>query len=216
MGFILGISTSSTQFEVMIGENSKVIFSDFYTLSLTDKKDISHLVAECLEKVGITPRDLDSIIVDVGPGGTSLVRTGVAFGNGLAYSLKIPICPVLSVEIVGIEAWEKHQLPVICTVRSIKDSAYVALYDGSLVTLKYGIMTEVVAAMTADINEYVVAGAHREKIIETFPDKKIHDSGLLNGNAHYLIEKHAVFKDKYVSFPSFIHPITEQSDTIIL
>ena len=211
MSLILAISTSSTQFEVIIGDNSTVLFSDSYTLSLTDKKDISFLVSECLEKVNITPQDLKSIIVDVGPGGTSLVRTGVAFGNGLAYSLGIPICPVLSVELVGIELWEKYKLPVIITVKSIKDSAYVALYDGNLKDLKYGIMTDVVSKMTAEINEFVIAGAHREKVIEVFPDKRIHDSGLLNGNAQLLIEKQDSFKDKYVSFPLFAHPITEQT-----
>ena len=211
MSLILAISTSSTQFEVIIGDNSTVLFSDSYTLSLTDKKDISFLVAECLEKVNITPQDLKSIIVDVGPGGTSLVRTGVAFGNGLAYSLGIPICPVLSVELVGIELWEKYKLPVIITVKSIKDSAYVALYDGKLKDLKYGIMTDVVAKMIAEINEFVIAGAHREKVIEVFPNKHIHDSGLLNGNAQLLIQKQDSFKDKYVSFPLFAHPITEQT-----
>jgi tRNA A37 threonylcarbamoyladenosine modification protein TsaB len=211
MSLILAISTSSTQFEVIIGDNSTVLFSDSYTLSLTDKKDISFLVAECLEKVNITSQELKSIIVDVGPGGTSLVRTGVAFGNGLAYSLGIPICPVLSVELVGIELWEKYKLPVIITVKSIKDSAYVALYDGKLKDLKYGIMTDVVAKMTDGINEFVIAGAHREKVIEVFSNKRIHDSGLLNGNAKLLIEKQDSFKDKYVSFPLFAHPITEQT-----
>jgi tRNA A37 threonylcarbamoyladenosine modification protein TsaB len=211
MSLILAISTSSTQFEVIIGDNSTVLFTDSYTLSLTDKKDISFLVAECLEKVNITPQDLKGIIVDVGPGGTSLVRTGVAFGNGLAYSLGIPICPVLSVELVGIELWEKYKLPVVITVKSIKDSAYVALYDGKLKDLKYGIMTDVVAKMTAEINEFVIAGAHREKVIEVFPNKHIYDSGLLNGNAQLLIKKQDFFKDKYVSFPLFAHPITEQT-----
>jgi tRNA A37 threonylcarbamoyladenosine modification protein TsaB len=208
---ILGISTSSTLFEVIIGDDSKILFSDSYTLSLTDKKDISFLVSECLAKVGIAAKDLTGVVVDVGPGGTSLVRTGVAFGNGLAYSLKIPICPVLSVEIVGIQVQQTLKLPVVITVKSIKDTAYVALFDGKLLTMKYGVMTDVVAELTADISEYAVAGAHREKIIESFPNKRIHDSGLLNGNARLLIEKHDFFKEKYVSFPYFAHPITEQS-----
>jgi tRNA A37 threonylcarbamoyladenosine modification protein TsaB len=214
MSRILAISTSSTQFEVMIGENSTILFRDAYTLSLTDKKDISHLVADCLQKVGITAQDLSSIIVDVGPGGTSLVRTGVAFGNGLSYSLGIPICPVLSVELIGIEAFETHKLPVIITVKSIKDSAYVALYNGKLAHLKYGPMTAVVEEMTAGINEFVIAGAHRETVIEAFPNKRIHDSGLLHSNPKFLIEKHDLFKAQYVSFPLFAHPITEQTAQI--
>ncbi len=214
MSLILAISTSSTQFEVMIGENSQILFSDSYTLSLTDKKDISYLVADCLEKVGISAQSLTGIIVDVGPGGTSLVRTGVAFGNGLAYSLGIPICPVLSVELIGIEAYEKYALPVVITVKSIKDSAYVAVYDGTLKSLKYGILTTVVAELTAELSEFVIAGAHREKVIEMFPDKQIHDSGLLNSNPKYLIEKHDLFKNNYVKFPLFAHPITEQTAKI--
>ncbi|MDZ7876688.1 MAG: hypothetical protein U5L45_03415 [Saprospiraceae bacterium] len=214
MSLILAISTSSTLFEVMIGDNSTVLFNDAYVLSITDKKDISVLVAESLAKMNLTPQDIKSIIVDVGPGGTSLVRTGVAFGNGLAYSLGIPICPVLSVELVGIEVWEKYVLPVVITVKSVKDSAYVALYDGKLKTVQYGIMTEVVGNLIANCQEFVVAGAHRAQIITAFPDKKIHDSGVLNGSPKYLIEKHDSFKEKYVTFPQFAHPITEQTTHI--
>jgi tRNA threonylcarbamoyladenosine biosynthesis protein TsaB len=211
MSLILGISTSSPLFEVIIGDDSQVLFSSTFTLSLRDTRDISQLVSEVLDNKGITPNDISSIMVDIGPGGTSLVRTGVAFANAFGYSLGIPVCPVPSVELIGLEAWEQYQLPVICTVKSIKEYAYVALYDGKLVTLKYGILADVVKEMTAEMEEFVIAGVHREQVIALLPDKKIHDSGLQFGQAKYLIEKKALFEHKYVSFPLFAHPITEQS-----
>ena len=211
MGLTLGISTSCPQFEVIIGENAHVLFSSAYTIAINDKKDIAYLVAEGLKQMGLTTQDITSLIVDIGPGGTSLVRTGVAFANGLSYSLGIPICPVSSVELIGFEAWNAHKLPVICTVKSIKDSAYVALYDGKLVKIKYGILTDVVAEMVSEMDEFVVAGVHRPQLLAAFADKKVHDSGLQFGKAKYLIEQSALFTDRNVSFPAFVQPITEQS-----
>lgn len=219
MDLILGISTSSTHFEVILGDDSNgspnsqpsVVFSSKNDLFIDNTRDIALLVSEGIAKLGATASDIKSIIVDIGPGGTSLVRTGVAFANGFAYSLKIPVCPVSSVELIGLEAWEKYQLPVICTIKSIKDNAYVALYAGKLIKLKYGILKEVVAEMTTEISEFVVAGAHRAQLVEFFTDKKIHDSGLQIGQAKFLIEKAETFKDRAVSFPLFAHPITEQS-----
>ncbi len=211
MGLTLGISTSCPQFEVIIGENTTILSSSAYTIAINDKKDIALLVAEGLEKMGLTAQDITNLIVDIGPGGTSLVRTGVAFANGLSYSLGIPICPVSSVELIGFEAWEAYKLPVICTVKSIKEYAYVALYDGKLVKIKYGILDIVVADMVAEIEEFVVAGVHRPQLLAAFSHKKVHDSGLQFGKAKYLIEQSALFADRFVSFPAFVQPITEQS-----
>ena len=211
MSFTLGISTSSTQFEAVLGKNGQFLFSSKNNIFLDDTKDIALLVSESFAKLGITAHDITEIVVDIGPGGTSLVRTGVAFANGLAYSLGIPVCPVLSVELVGLEAWEKAKLPVICTAKSMKDNAYVALYAGKIVHFKYGILTDIVQEMTEGIDEFTVAGAHRTQLIELFPNKKIHDSGIQFGNAQLLIEKAALYSERKVIFPDFTHPITEQT-----
>jgi tRNA A37 threonylcarbamoyladenosine modification protein TsaB len=211
MGLTLGISTSCPQFEVIIGENTNILFSSAYTIAINDKKDIAFLVAEGLKQMGLTTQDITNIIVDIGPGGTSLVRTGVAFANGLSYSLGIPICPVSSVETIGFEAWNTYKLPVICTVKSIKDTAYVALYDGKLVKMKYGVLETVVAELTEGIEAFVVAGVHRPQLLAAFSHKILHDSGLQFGKAKYLIEQSALWADRFVSFPAFPQPITEQS-----
>jgi tRNA threonylcarbamoyl adenosine modification protein YeaZ len=212
MNLILGISTSSSQFKIVFGENSKVLYSSNH---VDDTKNIALLVANGIAELGISPQQIKSIIVDIGPGGTSLVRTGVAYANGLAYSLGIPVSPVLSLELLGMEAWDTFQLPVICTSKSIKDNAYVALFAGKLLKTKYGTLKNVVEDMVADIDEFVVAGSHRAQLIELFKNKKVHDSTFQNGNALLLIEKQALFSDKKVSFPNFVLPLTEQSPIFI-
>ena len=211
MGLTLGISTSSAQFEVILGDKSNIVFSSKNDLFVDNTRDIALLVSEGIAKLGATPADIKNITVDIGPGGTSLVRTGVAFANGFAYALKIPVCPVSSVELIGLEASAIASLPVICTVKSIKDTAYVALYSGKLLKLKYGILKDVVQEMAAELDEFIVAGAHRAQLIELFSDKKIHDSGVQFANAKFLIEKADLFQDRAVTFPLFAHPITEQS-----
>jgi tRNA A37 threonylcarbamoyladenosine modification protein TsaB len=208
---ILGISTASTMFEVVLGDKGKILYSSSYNLTLNRNKDISDLVVEGMDDLGITFKDILNLIVNVGPGGTSLVRTGVAFANGLSYSLNIPISPASSLELLGYEAWEKYQLPVLCTVKSIKDNAYVTLYKGDMQAIKYGNLTGLCQEMTADLEEFVVGGHHNTQLIEMFKFKKVQDSGLQNGKAKFLIEKFDFWKGKSVSFPNFAHPITEQT-----
>ncbi|WP_428658119.1 hypothetical protein [Runella sp.] len=211
MDLTLGISTSNLQFEIILGENSTILFNSKSDASLNDNRDIYVLVTRSLESVNRSANEIKKIIVDIGPGGTSVVRTGVAFANGLAYSLEVPVYPVPSMELIGIECWEKYQKPVICTIRSIKNTAYVGLYNDKLVTIKYGPLEEVVKEVASGIDDFIVAGHHRDRIIELFPDKIITDSKIQSCDASLLIEKSDLFLDRAVYTPNYVTPITEQT-----
>jgi len=207
----LGISTSSGQFALVLGDNGKLLFhSD--DLQIQDNKEIALLMTKCLEQTGILVKDISNIIVDIGPGGTSRVRTGIAFANSLAYSLGISVCPVPSMELAGLDAYEKYSLPVISTVKSISGNAYIGFYnDNKLISIDYGTVNNVVPQLVNNIDEFVVVGFHKEIIKNLLPNKIIHDSGLLFGNARILVEKSHLFLDRALKFPQFAVPITEKT-----
>jgi len=207
----LGISTSSGQFALVMGENGTVIFnSEDYQLA--ENKDVDVLISACLGKTGKSPGDITNILVDIGPGGTSRVRTGIAFANSLSYSLGIPVCPVSSMELAGLDAWENYALPVIATVKSISGNAYIGFYnDHQLKGIRYGTIKEVVPELVSGLDGFAVVGYHREQIISLFPDKKVIDSGCLYGSVRILIEKIDLFKDRALIFPRIALPITEKT-----
>lgn len=217
MSLTLGISTSSSQFRIVLGEKGKVLFhsGDDPSLNASDGpveliKDISPLLVKGLESTGAGIKEIKKIIVDIGPGGTSSVRTGVAFANGLSYSLGIPVCPVSSMELIGIECWEKYGLSVVVAVKSVRGNAYVGLYNGRMAGLKYGLPEQFIHEMVAPVGEFVVAGAFRNKVIELFPDREIRDSGIQSVNALLLVERESLFEKRAAFYPNLPVPLTEQ------
>ena len=207
----LGISTSSGQFALVLGEDNKLIF-DSDDFQLSEKKDISILISTCLEFTKISVSSISNIIADIGPGGTSRVRTGIAFANSLAYSLGIAVCPVSSLELAGIEAWDNYARPVISTVKSINGNAYCGFFNNNkLISIEYGTINNLIPHLANGLEEIVVVGYHRELIKSLLPTKKIIDSGALYGNAKILVEKSYLFLDRAIFFPKFAIPINEKT-----
>jgi len=206
----VGISTSSGQFALVIGENNKVLFDSSESLKDGELDDFLSVGLEyCKRNV----KEIANIIVDIGPGGTSRVRTGIAFANSLAYSLGISVCPVSSMELAGIDAQSKYNLPVINSVKSIKGNAYIGLYNHELVSIQYGNINDIVPVMVKDIAQFVVVGFHREAIMNlpSLKNKTIIDSSMSFGNARLFIEKSDLFIKNKSDFPVYAQPITEKT-----
>ena len=207
----VGISTSSGQFALVIGENKELLFdSSEYA---EQDKELDRVFSAGLKYCKRELREIADIIVDIGPGGTSRVRTGIAFANALAYSLGISVCPVSSMELAGIDAWSKHGLPVVNSVKSIKGNAYVGLYDQNRLSIQYGTVNELVPELVKEFDKFTVVGFHRETIIHlpSLQNKMMIDSLMNFGNAKILIEKSDLFVKKKVGFPAYAQPITEKT-----
>jgi tRNA A37 threonylcarbamoyladenosine modification protein TsaB len=211
---IVGISTSSGQFALLLGENNQVIY-DSSEYKKDDNRELYSLLQDALNNCNKKISDIHHIIVDSGPGGTSRVRTGVAFANSLAYSLNIPVSPVSSMELAGIDTYNQYGLPVVNSVKSIKGNAYIGFYQQGTedVKIEYGRIEEIVPALTGRIDRFVVVGVHREQIISlpALAGKIIIDSEMQYGNARIFIEKSDLFTGRGLRFPQFATPITEQT-----
>ena len=206
----LGISTSSGQFALVLGEDGKIIYN---SKDFDINNELDDMLCGALKSCGKEAKDITGIIVDIGPGGTSRVRTGVAFANSLSYSSEIPVYPISSMELAGVYAGNKFNLPVIATVKSIKGNAYIGLYNEGQVTIKYGPI-EMIAEMTENLNKFAVVGFHREAIINlpSLKNKTIIDTEMLFGDVRVFIEKEELFKKrKGIKFPYFAQPITENT-----
>ena len=206
----LGISTSSGQFALVLGEGGKTIYN---SKEFEINNELDDMLNNALMSCGKEAKDISGIIVDIGPGGTSRVRTGVAFANSLSFASGIPVYPVSSMELAGVDAGNKFNLPVLATVKSIKGNAYIGLYNNGEVAIKYGPIEEI-PLMTDDLNEFVVVGFHRDAIINlpALKNKTVIDTEMLFGDVIVFIEKEELFKKrKGINFPYFAQPITENT-----
>jgi len=155
---ILAISTSLSQFTVAINRNGKLVYHKQADRALSGHTGIYELVVEALESVQTTTVDIEGIVVDTGPGGTSSVRTGVSFANGLSYSLDVPIVGISSAEIMGIEAFQKYQIPVISLFKSIKGNYYCGFYDGKKLEFQFTNLDNISAYINEEFTDIALAG----------------------------------------------------------
>ncbi len=204
----LGISTSSNHFILALGEGDRLLFNSG---DYESDKDIGAMMLLALEKTQHSAQDIRRIIVDIGPGGTSRVRTGVSFANSLAFSIGIGVCPVSLFELTGKLLWERHRLPVVSTINSLKGNAYIGFFDqGVLHPTRFGFIDQILPDMVASLDAFVVAGPHLEAIQAMFPDKKIVGDNDQAGMAGVLIAHSAEFADRELKFPHLALPITEK------
>ena len=205
----LGISTSSGQFALAIGESGKVINDP---KKANESSELDEMLLNALTSCKRELKEVSGIIIDIGPGGTSRVRTGVAFANSISYALNIPIYPVSSVYLAGVDAWSRYQLPVVVTMKSIKENAYIGLYNKGVISIEYGHIEAVVPKIVAGFDKFVVVGFHREAIIglPALFGKSIIDSRMLFGDVRLFVEREELFRrGDGLYFPDFAQPITE-------
>jgi len=205
----LGISTSSGQFALALGESGTVINDP---KRANEYNELDEMLSDALTSCKRELKEISAIIIDIGPGGTSRVRTGVAFANSVSYALNIPVYPVSSIYLAGIDAWSRYQLPVVVTMKSIKENAYVGLYHEGAISVEYGRIEAIVPKITAGVDKFVVVGFHREAIIglPALVGKSIIDSQMLFGDVKLFVEREELFRaGGGLCFPDFAQPITE-------
>ncbi len=207
----LGITTSSGQFAVIISKGKEIIYTD-KSVNLAQKRELFVILTDALSKLGKTVQDISEIIVDIGPGGTSSVRTGVSFANALSYGLNIPVCPVSSFELIGLELWQKYNLPSIITAKSIKNNAFIAYFNNNkLQKMVYGKIAEEVEKLI-DNKEIYVAGAHQDIIKKLSGNNyTINKSGILRASPEVIISNRERFTKNQFIYPKIAVPINEQN-----
>ncbi len=211
MNLVLAIETSSHSFSIVFGSGGKIVFDSANEPDLQQERDLSVWVNCGLQKMDRQVKEIEAISVNIGPGGLSFVRTGVAFANGLAFGLRIPVCPVSSFELMGFEAAKMFQMPILCTMKASGGNAYAGLYDqGSVVMTKFGVMAEVFQSITAGLSEFAVAGTYRNEVQQLFPQLKVHESKIQICQAKTILELDGVF-DRRTNPPYSVSPLTEQS-----
>lgn len=122
----LFIDTSSADVSISIVDNNKILASiketipnkhSIYTVSFLDK---------VIKESGLTPNDIDKILVVTGPGSFTGVRIGVTIAKTYAYLKNIDIIPVSSLKILALSTEHDYCLSLIDAKH---DNYYIGLYD---------------------------------------------------------------------------------------
>ncbi len=97
---VLGIETSGNSGGVAVCEDKHVILSKGFGI-MQHGKELVPTIKSTLNEIGWTPKDIDLIAVDVGPGSYTGLRVGVTCAKTLAYALHKPVIDVPVFDIIA-------------------------------------------------------------------------------------------------------------------
>jgi tRNA threonylcarbamoyladenosine biosynthesis protein TsaB len=92
--YILCIETSSGYCSVALSQGDTLVHQAIESQKNQAADKLNLLIAEVMEKSGISFKDLQAIAISGGPGSYTGLRIGVAVVKGMAYALKIPLIHV--------------------------------------------------------------------------------------------------------------------------
>lgn len=161
---ILYIDTSSSYLYTAIVENGKV--------RKKIKKEYGHELSEValpeivsmFENTAITPHDITKIIVVNGPGSFTGIRIGITIAKVYAWSLKVPITTITSLE--AMAASSKNDLVRVPVIDARRGYCYAAIIDNDdeiLLEPTY-ITYDKLKEELEDVSEYKIITNDQEKI----------------------------------------------------
>ncbi len=111
---ILGIETSTPQASVAIGSEQGVIASALVSRGASHNEFLLPAIRFCLDKAGLSFRNLGGIAVSLGPGLYTGTRVGVGTAKALAQALSVPICGMASLDLLAYEVRYTHKIICAC------------------------------------------------------------------------------------------------------
>lgn len=91
--------------------------------------NFTFFVDQLLKQCNLTVKDINKIFVSVGPGSFTGIRIGLTFAKVFAWSLKIPVIPVSSLEVLASSGENDTLVPILNARRGY---VYAGIYDFSL------------------------------------------------------------------------------------
>lgn len=125
---ILAIDTSNDPLGVALVTDNKVVGEMMTNLKRNHSIRAMPAIEQLMKSCHITPQELTRIVVAEGPGSYTGVRIGVTIAKTLAWSLKIPLVGVSSLEVLAASAgryFPGHISPIIDARRG---QVYTGLY----------------------------------------------------------------------------------------
>lgn len=210
---ILVLDATAKPFEVVVVEGQADITAGMVHNTPTENQDLATHVKNTLRISDRRLQDLQTVVVNIGPGALSSVRSGVSFANALAYSLKIPVCPILAFDLMAAEARIDDHTPVLCSSRASHGNAYVSLYKGGQpIFMRFGPADKVIRSAVADQPVLIVAGHHRPLVTGMNGSARVIDSGIERSHAAMVLKLSFDIIMNGSRFPDVAQPITEESE----
>ncbi|MBR4378479.1 MAG: tRNA (adenosine(37)-N6)-threonylcarbamoyltransferase complex dimerization subunit type 1 TsaB [Bacilli bacterium] len=125
------LDSSNKFLSVGLAKDGKVVDKICYEAWQRQSEMMVTEVGNILKRNNIKNKDLDGVVVGIGPGSYTGVRIGVTIAKTIAYALKIKVYAKSSLSLL------KHpEFPTICVFNARSGRSYFAVYEGKKVIEK--------------------------------------------------------------------------------
>lgn len=129
-GLILGLETATPLGSLALIENEQIIIERYLLQKGNHAEELLPALDQMLKANGLNISQLEAIAVSKGPGSFTGLRIGVSFAKGLAFSLKIPLLGVPTLDALAWNLVDSDLDGLICPLLDArKKQVYAALYE---------------------------------------------------------------------------------------
>lgn len=126
-GFLLAIDTCTRLASLALAQQEQVRVELTWAAGQQHTAQLAPRIAYLLAQNSLKPRDLEAVVVAVGPGSFNGVRAGMALAKALAFALGIPLVGVSALEVQAY-AYASTGLPICPLQDAGRGELAVALY----------------------------------------------------------------------------------------
>lgn len=125
----LVVDTSASRYGLALARGERLIAE----MGVESPGPTAHLIlsdiANILDRVGISPKDLDAVGALVGPGSFTGIRVGLATVKGLAQPLRLPIVTATTLETVARAVYRPDPDSLLCVVNvAYRDQVHAQIF----------------------------------------------------------------------------------------
>ena len=143
--------------------------------------ELTEMLAAGLRRTGNDVADIGEIVVDLGPGGLTSTRSGIAFANGLAFARNIKIVGANSLELMVLQAGCDPNDHVIAARRANDGNYFLGFFNGGTCQrLALGKPEELIKEQDWQAENLLWIGPHPKVWADTPPAFNVEFNALLS------------------------------------
>lgn len=170
---------------------------------------VGALASAVLAETGHGFTDLGLLAVNTGPGNLTSVRAGVAYVNGLAFSVDADVVAADALTLLAREVSPELDEPVLCLRNAGTGNAYAALFrSGADPVFRHGRLDAVVRELAGSLPSLYCAGVFRAEARALLPDAVVKDTGV---DTSSVLTLHDLVSTTELPTAPFATPTTDSS-----
>lgn len=133
---LLLVETATKTCSVGVYFNGKLNQKSISPEKFVHSELLHNLIQETMDIAGCTPKQLNALVVDLGPGSYTGLRIGVSSIKGLAFALDIPVVGLHATEVIAHGTFNTQQIKkgdvVVPVIDARRMEVYTQLFDDKL------------------------------------------------------------------------------------